>query len=99
MSQESYINAKVDYMNIEQGGRSSKTELTDKEKIIVRGSMGMFRWVTDQTPPDLAFDNLLMSILQSQATFEEVKYINQMVKKLKDINYSIKFVKLERTQF
>ena len=70
MSQESYINAKVDYMNIEQGGRSSKTELTDKEKIIVRGSMGMFRWVTDQTPPDLAFDNLLMSILQSQATFE-----------------------------
>ena len=99
VSQESYINAKVDYMDIQQGDRSSKTELTDEEKTIVRAFVGMFRWVTDQTRPDLAFDNLLMSILQSQATFEEVRYINKMVKKLKDIDYNIKFVKLEKQQW
>ena len=50
---------------------------------------------SDQTRPDISFDELLMSIRQNEATFEDVRYLNKMVKKVKDLDYRIKFRKLE----
>ena len=95
VSQGTYIGNNLDYLLIEQGDRSAATELSDDEKTMIRAWVGKLRWVSDQTRPDISFDELLMSILQSRATYNEVKYLNKMVKKVKDLPYSIKYPKLD----
>ena len=65
-----------------------------------RGMVGQIRWITDQTRVEMAFDELLMSIVQSGATVGDVRYINKMVQQIKGLDTRIKYSKMpDHTMF
>ena len=87
MSQNNYIDAKVDYLPVNIPRNSLDTELSLENKKILWGTIGKFRWLCDQTRPDIAYKELELSIRQRKATFKDIKTANQMVTQLKSNLY------------
>ena len=94
MSQNNYIDAKVDYLPVDIPRNSLDTELSLENKKILWGTIGKFRWLCDQTRPDIAYKELELSIRQRKATFKDIKTANQMVTQLKSNPYWIRFTKI-----
>ena len=97
VSQDDYINHKLEFLDIPTRGRSGSSQLDEDEITLFRGHVGKMRWLGDQTRMDIAHDLLLMSIVQSTATVNDVKTVNKMVQQIKGLPLSIKYNKLEDT--
>ena len=74
---------------------SSHTALDEEDKTKFRGHVGKLRWVTDQTRADIAHEELIASIVQGRATYNDVRMINKMIQHVKGYNLRMKFDKLE----
>ena len=83
MSQNDYIDAKIDFLPIQVPRSNLDAELNQEEKKILWGMIGKCRWVCDQTRPDIAYRELELSIRQRKATFKDVKTANQIITQLK----------------
>ena len=94
MSQNDYIDAKIDFLPIQVPRSNLDAELNQEEKKILWGMIGKCRWVCDQTRPDIAYRELELSIRQRKATFKDVKTANQIITQLKINPYWIKFSKI-----
>ena len=95
LSQNDYIKAKVQYVNIQiPDGDTPNAEIPEQEKKKVYEAVGKIRWVSDQTRPDLAFEELEMSISQRKATHKDVKKLNKMIKTTMDGTFWIKYSKI-----
>ena len=95
LSQTDYINAKIEYVNIDLiQGDTPGTEIQEEEKKKVYEAVGRVRWISDQTRPDLSIEELEMSIVQRKATYKDVKKLNKMIKQAKDDNFWIRFTKI-----
>ena len=94
MSQNDYIDAKIDYLPIQVPKANLDQELNQEQKKILWGMIGKCRWVCDQTRPDIAYKELELSIRQRRATFRDVKTANQIITQLKINPYWIKYTKI-----
>ena len=63
VNQSDYISNKLDYLDIEKGGRKNDDLLNEKEAETMRASIGQLRWLADQTRPDIAYDLLEHSMV------------------------------------
>ena len=94
ISQRDYIAAKVEHLDIDKAGRTSKDELTKEETSQLRAVIGKLRWTTDQTRADVAFENLLLSIASHKPTIGDVTLANKVVTRLKMQEVRLKYSKL-----
>ena len=94
VSQQDYIDQKIEFMNIPTKGRGGQERLNDEEKALFRAHVGKLRWCTDQTRLDIAFETLLTSTAQSAPTINDVRTINK-VQQLKGLPVSLRFPVLE----
>ena len=94
MSQNNYIDAKIEYLPIEIPRNSLDTELNQENKKTLWGTIGKLRWLCDQTRPDISYKELELSIRQRKATYKDVKNANQIVTQLRSNPYWIKYVKI-----
>ena len=69
-------------------------ELSDREKKAVRGKIGALLWLSLLNRPDLSFDVNLLSTEVSKGTVRTVKRINKIIRKAKDGETCLRFVKL-----
>ena len=95
LSQTDYIDSKIQFVNVDNPtGASPATEIPEEEKRKVYEAVGRVRWISDQSRPDLSFEELEMSILQRKATFKDIRKLNKMIKMAKEENFWIKFSKI-----
>ena len=95
LSQTDYIEAKIEYVNIEiPPGDTPNTEIPEHEKKKVFEVVGRVRWLSDHSRPDLAYEELEMSIKQRKATHKDIKKLNKMIKRAISENFWIKFSKI-----
>ena len=94
ISQRDYIAAKVEHMDLDKDGRTSKDELNPEETTRLRGLIGKLRWTTDQTRVDVAFENLVLSIASHKPTVGDVTLANKVVTRLKMQEVRLKYSKL-----
>ena len=97
VSQEDYIMNNIKDCQVPTIGRSNWEKLEGQEISEFRKSVGKMRWITDQTRPDLAFDELLMSTKQKEPTVGDVKKINKMATIARDPENQLwlKYAKIE----
>ena len=95
ISQKDYIAGKVEVADIDKGACTSKDYLNPEQISQLRSVIGKLRWATDQTRPDVAFENLLLSISSHKPTFGDVTLANKVVSRLKGQEIRIKYGKLE----
>ena len=82
MSQNKYIEAKVENIAINIPKNAMDEKLNPEQKKILWGTIGKCRWVCDQSRPDIAYKELELSIRQRKATFKDVKTANQIINQL-----------------
>ena len=81
-------------MDIDVAGRDNEEELNAEEISKMRGIIGKFRWVTDQTRPDIAYDELELAMNVNKARVKDVKLSTKMVNTLKNHPIKVLFQKL-----
>ena len=80
VGQREYIDSRLERIHIEQPGMHKQdTPLTPENIKILRRLVGQLRWVTDQTRPDGAFDELWLSIKAGNPTVREYNTANNLV--------------------
>ena len=95
VSQDDYIEAKVEFLDI-QVGRHKGTDFLGQEDIAkVRALIGKLRWLADQCRPDIAYLLLELSIQAHAPTYDTVKMANKVVAQVKNRAYSLRFSKLQ----
>ena len=94
MSQNDYIDAKIDFLPIKIPKTNLDAELDQDQKKLLWGVIGRCRWVCDQTRPDIAYKELELSIRQRKATFKDIKTANQIITQLKVNPFWIKYTKI-----
>ena len=95
ISQKDYIAAKIEHLDIDKEGHTSKDFLNPELTTLVRCLIGKSRWGTDQTRPDLAFENLLLSMASHKPTYGDVTLLNKVVTRFKEQEIKLKYSKLE----
>ena len=95
ISQDDYIRSKIEPVDIQcPPGVSPGTEVPEEEKSKIYEAVGKIRWISDQTRPDLCYEELEMSIKQRKATYKDVKLLNKMIKRAQEETYWIKYTKI-----
>ena len=95
INQGDYISKKIEYVDIKKNDEDTlSTQLSAEHKRLIWQAVGKCRWICDQTRPDICYDNLELSIKQRNATYKKVKQVNNMVKRAKKENFSIRFCKI-----
>ena len=95
ISQKDYIDAKVEVCDIDKGEMTSKDFLDEEQTSKLRSVIGKLRWTTDQTRPDVAFENLVLSMNSHKPTFGDVTLANKVATRLKNQVVRLKYGKLE----
>ena len=94
IDQMEYIDHKISPVDIDVAGRDNEEELNAEEISKMRGIIGKFRWVTDQTRPDIAYDELELAMNVNKARVKDVKLSTKMVNTLKNHPIKVLFQKL-----
>ena len=95
VSQVDYIESRLEKLDIEQDGlHEAKTELTEENKSKLRQLIGKLRWVSDQSRPDVSYEELELSMAASAPTVKDWKTANKVVRELKESDVKIKYSKL-----
>ena len=95
VSQEDYIESKIDFLNIAKGKHLGHEKVDAEDAKKVRGSIGKLRWLSDQCRPDISYSQLELSIASHSPTYDTVKLINKMVAAVKNRDYKLRFSKLK----
>ena len=95
VSQKDYVAAKIEPVDIDKGSCTSKDLVRQEDIKEVRGAIGKLRWLTDQTRPDVAFENLVLSIASHKPTYGDVSLINKVVTRVRNNEIKLKYGKLE----
>ena len=83
MSQIDYIESRLEKLDIEQDGlHEAKTKLTEENKLKLRQLIGKLRWVSDQSRPDVSYNELELSMAASEPTVKYSKTANKIVREL-----------------
>ena len=64
--------------------KNTERELNLEEYKQFRGAIGKINWLQESTRPDLAFDNLNMSMKNKNATVGDLNKMNKIIKKAKE---------------
>ena len=100
INQRDYIAKKIEYVDIEKTSEDTlSTQLSNENKRVIWQAVGRCRWICDQTRPDICYDNLELAIKQKNATYKEVKQVNNMIKRAKEDNYSIRYSKINSNKW
>ena len=99
IDQLSYVENKVAPVDIAIGGRSGEEQLDPEEISKMRGVIGRLRWLVDQSRPDLAYDELELSMNVNKAQIKDVKLSTKMVNTVRNIPLKLKFNKLDGDQW
>ena len=99
VSQRDYVDAKIDYLDLDKGEFTSKDLVKEEDIPKVRGHIGKVRWLAEQTRADIAFQALLLSMASHKPTYGDVSLINKVVAKIKRQEVKLKFSKLEKDKW
>ena len=99
VSQEDYIETKIDFLDINKGKNKGYEKLDFEDAKKARGLIGKLRWLADQCRPDICYNQLELSIAAHSPTYETVKLINKMVAQVKYRDYKIRYSKLSSKQW
>ena len=99
VSQEDYITVKVEHLDIVTRGHLGTDMLNADQASQVRALIGKLRWLADQCRPDIAYNLLELSIQGHAPTYDTVKLANKTVTLVKTRPYSIRYSKLESTDW
>ena len=100
VSQADYIESRLNQLQIQQAGlHESKTKLTEENKGLMRQQIGKLRWVSDQSRPDISYEELELSMAASSPTVKDWKTSNKMIRELKENDVKIKYKKLRRDKW
>ena len=99
VSQRDYVDAKIDYLDLDKGEFTSKDLVKEEDIPKVRGHIGKVRWLAEQTRADIAFQALLLSMASHKPTYGDVSLINKVVAKIKRQEVKLKFSKLENDKW
>ena len=91
LDQNEYTDALKRIGNVEG---EDDNELSEKEKKVLRGKIGELLWLSLITRPDLSFEVNLLSAEVSKATLKTAKSIEKLIKKAKNSQNTLRFVKL-----
>ena len=85
----------MERLNREQAGlHEAKTKLTEENKSKLRQLIRKLRWVSDQSRPDVSYEELELSMTASDLTVKNMKTANKVVRELKESDVKIKYSKL-----
>lgn len=99
IDQLAYVDNKIAPVDINVAGRQSEEQLTAEEISKMRGIIGKFRWLADQTRPDQAYDELELSMNANKAQVKDVKLSTKMVNQVRNVPIKMKFNKLDGDQW
>ena len=71
IDQIDYVNNKIKPVDIDTAGRPNDDRLTPEEITKMRGIIGKFRWLTDQTRPDISHDELELAMNVNKAQIKD----------------------------
>ena len=94
VSQKDYITTKVEAVDINTSGKDGMEKLGIEDTSKVRASIGKLRWLADQCRPDIAYSLLELSIQAHAPTYETVKLVNKTVARVKQVDYTLRYSKL-----
>ena len=94
IDQTDYVKSKVSRVDIDIAGRDSEELLNPGEISMMRGIIGKFRWVCDQTRPDLSYDLLELAMNVNKAQVKDVKLSTKMVNHLHNHPVKVMYPKL-----
>ena len=90
IDQISYIQ-EIPPVNVSRERQDKSLPLTTDELRDFRGLIGRLSWVTGQTRPDLAFEVCELAASVKNATIEDLKRANKILKKAKSENVILRF--------
>ena len=99
VSQQDYIETKIDFLDINKGKNKGYEKLGFEDAKKTRGMIGKLRWLADQCRPEICYNQLELSIAAHSPTYDTVKLINKMVAQVKFRNYDIRYSKLNSKQW
>ena len=100
VSQVHYIENRLERLEIEQDGlHEAKTKLTEENKSKLRQLIGKLRWVSDQSRPDVSYEELELSMAASAPTVKDWRTANKVVWNLKGNKVKIKYAKLREDKW
>ena len=89
LNQRSYV-ASLSPMEIERN-RANDSPLSNGEKTNLRAKIGQLLWLAKQSRPDIAFNVTDIAGRVKNATVEEAKRVNKIIKKVKSEEVTLKF--------
>ena len=95
VSQQDYINGKIEPITVQKGQRDSQENLSENESSEVTASIGKLRWLGDQTRPDIAYDLLELSMAAHSPKVEILNKINKTVTAITSRPIELRYDKLE----
>ena len=99
VDQDDYVNEKCEEVKVKQERANMKDELLNsEEKSTLRKVIGRGRWLTDQTRPDCAYDELELSMIVNKATVKDLSKANKMFRKMKFDRVKLIYQKVGRIQ-
>ena len=90
VDQDGYVeDLEIPYLNSKQ---NMDTVLEEDQQAEFRAAVGRIGWVANSTRPDLAYDNLTLSMKLGNATIRDMKHACRVIKRLKCDSTQMKFV-------
>ena len=99
VSQDDYIETKIDFMYVNTKQHMGYEKLGPELASMARGHIGKLRWLSDQSRLELAAMQLELSMQAHAPTYDTVKLINKMVAIVKNRQYHIRYSKLKTEQW
>ena len=94
INQGDYITKKIEYVDIKKSDEDTlSTQLSAEDKRRIWQAVGKCRLICNQTRPDI-YENLDLYIKQRNFTYKKVKQVNNMIKRAKKENFSIRYCKI-----
>ena len=91
--QDHYVES-LEIPDLSRYGDDLEAVLDEEGQADYRSAVGRIGWVANASRPDLAYDNLVLSMKLGTASLRDMKLIVKIMKKMKCENTSMKFVDL-----
>lgn len=95
IDQDDYVEEKCELVRVERDRSQMPEEpVNSKERSALRTVIGRARWLTDQTRPDCAFDELELSMIVNKAKIKDLAKANKMLRKFKAQRVTLNYYKI-----
>ena len=100
MSQEDYVKNRLEWLKIEQDGLYEATiKLTKDNNVKLRQLIGRIKWVSDQSRPDVSYEDIELSMAIGNPTVKEWKTANEVIGKIKENKVQIEYSRLKENKW